>query len=99
MRKFLHIQWLDFFHPSPLRDIEIEAIDKIESSSVLNEMRNLLNSTSKRYVFYIYVYDNENLVCMVIKSAILFAGERARGQEKGSILFHTYNFMLDFIHF
>lgn len=61
----------------------MEEIDKIESTSVLNEMRNLLNSTSKRYVFSLYAYDNE-----IIAYVPLLCGHKNcfYMRRKGSIL-------------
>lgn len=48
LKTFLHIQWLDYFHPSQIKNIQITDDDKIKGTSFAEEMRNLLNVTSKR---------------------------------------------------
>lgn len=48
LRKMLYFQWLDDFHPSLMKNVQVEKADGIERSSLLKEMSQLLNKTSAR---------------------------------------------------
>lgn len=50
LERMLYFQWLDFFHPSQMKLFQAkdDDDDDIKSSTLLGEMRNLLNETSAR---------------------------------------------------
>jgi len=41
-------QWLDYLHPSQMKNVQLDGIDDVKGSSLLAEMRDLFNMTSSR---------------------------------------------------